>query len=77
MFRCIAVIVSSAAAIAAAAVPAHAGSVHALGAGDLVGETKVIAARYEDTFLDIGRAHGVGFEELRKANPEVNAWVPG
>ena len=55
----------------------RAGDVHALGADDLVGTTQVIATRYEDTFLDLGRSHGVGFEELRKANPDVNAWVPG
>lgn len=60
--------------------PVHsvqAGEVYALSAGDLVGATRIIAATYEDTFLDLGRTHGVGFEELRKANPAVNAWVPG
>jgi len=58
--------------------PASAGAVHALPEGtDVIGATRTISARYQDTFLDIGRTHNVGFEELRKANPGVNAWVPG
>ena len=44
---------------------------------DLIGEAKVIAARYEDTFVSLAREHNVGFESLRRANPDVDAWLPG
>jgi L,D-transpeptidase ErfK/SrfK len=44
---------------------------------DLVGETQVIFARYENTFSAIGRAYDLGYEELRRANPGVDQWLPG
>jgi L,D-transpeptidase ErfK/SrfK len=44
---------------------------------DLIGETTVIRARYEDTFVSLARTHNVGFEALRRANPDVDAWLPG
>jgi len=45
--------------------------------GDVVGEVQVIRARYEDTFIDIGRAYDLGFDELVQANPGVDPWLPG
>ena len=44
---------------------------------ELIGAATVIAARYEDTFVSLARSHNVGFEALRRANPEVDAWLPG
>jgi L,D-transpeptidase ErfK/SrfK len=44
---------------------------------DLIGAPRVIQARYEDTFPSIARAHNVGFEALRRANPGVDPWLPG
>ncbi|MCC5795581.1 MAG: L,D-transpeptidase family protein [Chromatiales bacterium] len=44
---------------------------------DLIGAASSISARYEDTLLDIGRRHGLGYEDMRKANPTVNTWLPG
>ena len=44
---------------------------------DVVGEVRIIEARYEDTFVDLARRHNVGFEALRSANPGVDAWLPG
>jgi L,D-transpeptidase ErfK/SrfK len=44
---------------------------------DLIGEPKVVAAHYEDTFVSLAREHNVGFEALRRANPNVDAWLPG
>jgi L,D-transpeptidase ErfK/SrfK len=44
---------------------------------DMVGETQVLFSRYEDTFSAIGREYNLGFEELRRANPDVDEWVPG
>ncbi|WP_458524592.1 L,D-transpeptidase family protein [Onishia taeanensis] len=45
--------------------------------GDIVGQTSTIIAETSDTLLDIGRRHGIGYEEMRRANPEVNVWYPG
>jgi L,D-transpeptidase ErfK/SrfK len=45
---------------------------------DLIGDApRVIEARYEDTFPSIARAHNVGFDALRRANPGVDPWLPG
>lgn len=43
----------------------------------VLGEVRTVVARHEDTLLDIGRAHGVGYEEIVAANPGVDPWVPG
>jgi L,D-transpeptidase ErfK/SrfK len=57
---------------------AEAGNVHALESdSDLVGRVSILTSRYEDTMVDIGRANSVGFEELRRANPGVDPWLPG
>ncbi|WP_192034490.1 L,D-transpeptidase family protein [Halomonas sp. YLGW01] len=45
--------------------------------GDIVGETSTMIAEASDTLLDIGRRHGIGYEEMRRANPDVNVWYPG
>jgi L,D-transpeptidase ErfK/SrfK len=44
---------------------------------DLVGELTEVVAGYEDTLSDMARAHGLGFEEITRANPDVDAWLPG
>jgi L,D-transpeptidase ErfK/SrfK len=44
---------------------------------DVVGEIQTIQAKYEDTFVDIARAYGLGFDELVAANPGVDPWLPG
>jgi L,D-transpeptidase ErfK/SrfK len=44
---------------------------------DLIGEVTVVTARYEDTFVSLARTHNVGYEALRRANPGVDAWLPG
>ncbi len=49
-----------------------------VGEGDEVfGEVRVVEARHEDTFVSLARTHNVGYEELRQANPGVDAWLPG
>lgn len=49
-----------------------------LAEGDEVfGELRVIEARHEDTFIGLARTHNVGYEDLRQANPGVDAWLPG
>ena len=44
---------------------------------DVVGETETISARYEDTFVALSSRYNVGYEALRRANPGVDAWLPG
>ncbi|MGN5519113.1 L,D-transpeptidase family protein [Halopseudomonas sp. Lyrl_26] len=43
----------------------------------LVGEVRVLKARYEDTLADLADAHGFGFNEIVAANPGVDPWLPG
>ncbi|SFH65862.1 L,D-transpeptidase ErfK/SrfK [Modicisalibacter xianhensis] len=45
--------------------------------GDVVGEIQVIKASHEDTLFSIGHRHGIGYEEIRRANPDVSLWIPG
>lgn len=44
---------------------------------DVVGEVRTVTAREEDTLLDIARRHGLGYREIRRANPGVDVWMPG
>lgn len=45
--------------------------------GDVVGETKVITAHHDDTFVELSRKYDVGYYELVDANPGVDPWIPG
>ncbi|OJA07098.1 L,D-transpeptidase family protein [Halomonas sp. QHL1] len=45
--------------------------------GNMVGQVYTVTATAEDTLLDIARAHNVGYEEIRMANPDTSLWVPG
>lgn len=47
------------------------------GESDVIGEIKRIATQRKDTLYDIGMAHDVGFNEMRNANPKIDAWLPG
>lgn len=42
-----------------------------------IGDKEVIRARYEDTLLELGRAHNLGYVEMIAANPGVDPWLPG
>jgi len=44
---------------------------------DVVGAVTIVSARDEDTLIDIARRHGLGYEDIVRANPGVNTWVPG
>jgi L,D-transpeptidase ErfK/SrfK len=44
---------------------------------DVIGAVSTIAARREDTLVDIARRHGLGYQDIVRANPEVNVWFPG
>jgi L,D-transpeptidase ErfK/SrfK len=47
------------------------------GTDTVIGEVQYVTAKHEDTFLDIGRRYGVGYEEMVAANPGVDPWLPG
>ncbi len=67
-----------AAMLAIAAAPARA-AVYELPAPDqhLIGEVQYVEAAQEDTFVALGRRYGVGYEELVRANPKIDPWLPG
>ncbi|MDJ0701334.1 MAG: L,D-transpeptidase family protein [Woeseiaceae bacterium] len=44
---------------------------------DVVGAVSTVTARHEDTLVDIARRHGLGYQDIVRANPGVNVWVPG
>jgi L,D-transpeptidase ErfK/SrfK len=44
---------------------------------DVVGEVQVTLASKEDTLSDIARRFDVGYEEIVRANPGVDPWLPG
>jgi L,D-transpeptidase ErfK/SrfK len=44
---------------------------------DVVGALTVVTARADDTLLDIARRHGLGYEDIVRANPDVDTWLPG
>ncbi len=44
---------------------------------DIVGVIQVTKASKEDTLTDIARRFNVGYEEIVRANPDVDPWVPG
>jgi L,D-transpeptidase ErfK/SrfK len=47
------------------------------GTGDLIGAIGTLQADYEDTLTDIARRTGVGYEDIIRANPGVDVWLPG
>ncbi|MDX1517216.1 MAG: L,D-transpeptidase family protein [Woeseiaceae bacterium] len=44
---------------------------------DVIGEIMTVTATFEDTLVDIARRHGVGYQDIVRANPGVDVWVPG
>ena len=43
----------------------------------LMGEIITVTSRYEDTLLDIARANGLGYSEIKLLNPGLDTWIPG
>jgi L,D-transpeptidase ErfK/SrfK len=41
------------------------------------GTDKRIQSAYQDTLLDIARRYSLGYEEIIRANPGVDVWLPG
>ncbi len=44
---------------------------------DVIGALAVVTSREDDTLLDIARRHGLGYEDIVRANPQVDTWLPG
>jgi len=44
---------------------------------DLIGAVHQTVARQEDTLLDIARRYDIGQEQIVRANPDVDRWLPG
>jgi L,D-transpeptidase ErfK/SrfK len=44
---------------------------------DVVGVVQVVSAGKDDTLTDIARRFDVGYEEILRANPKVDPWLPG
>lgn len=44
---------------------------------DVIGSVQTVTAHANDTLLDIARRYGLGFEDIKRANPELDIWIPG
>ena len=44
---------------------------------DVVGAITIIKSRADDTLIEIARRHGLGYEDIVRANPDVDTWLPG
>jgi L,D-transpeptidase ErfK/SrfK len=44
---------------------------------DVIGVVQVVTAGKDDTLTDIARRFNVGYEEILRANPKVDPWLPG
>jgi L,D-transpeptidase ErfK/SrfK len=43
----------------------------------IFGDTEVITAFGEDTLPDLARRYSLGYEDIQRANPDVDLWLPG
>ncbi|MGB5491687.1 MAG: L,D-transpeptidase family protein [Woeseiaceae bacterium] len=44
---------------------------------DVIGAVSTVSARYDDTLVDIARRHGLGYQDIVRANPGMDIWLPG
>lgn len=61
-------------ALIAFSAPTQAAQTYAL---DYVGKMQFYRAKYEDTLVHLARKYGLGFVEMRAANPTLDPWIPG
>jgi len=47
------------------------------GEQSVVGWPQVVFTRGEDTLSDLAREYGLGYDEIVRANPDVDPWLPG
>lgn len=45
--------------------------------GNVVGAIQTVKATSDDTLIDIGLRHGIGYNAIRAANPDTRVWLPG
>lgn len=43
----------------------------------VIGQVQHIKARQQDTLVALGREYNVGYDEMKRANPDVDPWLPG
>ena len=43
----------------------------------VIGDIRIVISSYEDTLLDIARANGFGYQDIKLMNPELDTWLPG
>ena len=43
----------------------------------VIGEPQIVYAMEENTFSDLAREYGLGFDEIVAANPDIDPWLPG
>jgi L,D-transpeptidase ErfK/SrfK len=43
----------------------------------VVGEPQIVFAGPDDTFSDLARTYGLGYDDLIDANPRMDPWLPG
>lgn len=43
----------------------------------VVGEPQIVLTNVNDTFSDLARTYGLGYDELVAANPDIDPWLPG
>lgn len=44
---------------------------------DVIGAVQEVRVRERDTLVEVARRHGLGYREIRLANPDVDPWLPG
>lgn len=43
----------------------------------VIGEPQIVFANADNTFSDLAREYGLGYDELVAANPDIDPWLPG
>ena len=43
----------------------------------MIGQMSMLTAKESDTFIELARRFGLGFQEMVLANPNVDPWLPG
>jgi len=43
----------------------------------VIGQPQIVFTRGEDTFSDLAREYGLGYDEIVAANPDIDPWLPG
>ncbi len=43
---------------------------------DLIGAVHTDVVRKDETLLDVARRNGVGYNQIRRANPDLDLWIP-